>query len=154
MLYNDTTNPGNLGMQFIPSWYEAQVNDLRIQIVLPPNVTASEVKTTQSLLEQHSKRRRQPNSLLGKTEPYTKRAVPHRHIVPSRIPSRLRAATTTHRRHVWNLRLHRHRRRSRHTRNNSRSFRCSKKTLHHPTTQHGNPRHKTRINRSRSLLPA
>jgi hypothetical protein len=48
MLYNDTTNPGNLGMQFIPSWYEAQVNDLRIQIVLPPNVTASEVKTTQT----------------------------------------------------------------------------------------------------------
>src|SRR4030043_492024 len=48
MLYNDTTNPGNIGMQFIPSWYEAPVNDLRIQIVLPPNVTASEVKTTQT----------------------------------------------------------------------------------------------------------
>jgi hypothetical protein len=47
MLYNDTTNPGNIGMQFTPSWYEAPVNDLRIQIVLPPNVTKNEVKTTQ-----------------------------------------------------------------------------------------------------------
>jgi hypothetical protein len=48
MLYNDTMNPGNLGMQFTPSWYEASVNDLRIQIVLPPNVTANQVKTTQT----------------------------------------------------------------------------------------------------------
>jgi len=49
MLYNDTMNPGNLGMQFIPTWWEqAVVNDLRIQIVLPSNVTASEVKTTQA----------------------------------------------------------------------------------------------------------
>jgi hypothetical protein len=49
MLYNDTMNPGNLGMQFIPTWWEqAVVNDLRIQIILPPNVTASEVKTTQA----------------------------------------------------------------------------------------------------------
>jgi hypothetical protein len=48
MLYNDTMNPGNLGMQFTPTWYEAAVNDLRIQIVLPPNVTKNEVKTTQT----------------------------------------------------------------------------------------------------------
>ncbi len=49
MLYNDTMNPGNLGMQFIPTWWEeAVVNDLRIQIILPPNVTTSEVKTTQT----------------------------------------------------------------------------------------------------------
>jgi hypothetical protein len=49
LLYNDTMNPGNLGMQFIPTWWEqAVVNDLRIQIILPPNVTASEVKTTQT----------------------------------------------------------------------------------------------------------
>jgi len=49
MLYNDTMNQGNLGMQFIPTWWEeAVVNDLRIQIVLPPNVTVSEVKTTQT----------------------------------------------------------------------------------------------------------
>jgi hypothetical protein len=49
MLYNDTMNPGNLGMQFIPTWWEQTVvNDLRIQTILPPNVTASEVKTTQA----------------------------------------------------------------------------------------------------------
>ncbi len=48
MLYNDTMNPGNIGMQFTPSWYAAPVNDLRIEIVLPPNVTASQVKTTQT----------------------------------------------------------------------------------------------------------
>jgi hypothetical protein len=49
MLYNDTTNQGNLGMQFIPTWWEqATVSDLRIQIVLPPNVTVNEVKTTQT----------------------------------------------------------------------------------------------------------
>jgi hypothetical protein len=49
MLYNDTMNQGNLGMQFIPTWWEeAAVNDLRIQIVLPPNVTTNEVKTPQT----------------------------------------------------------------------------------------------------------
>jgi hypothetical protein len=48
MLYNDTMNPGNIGMQFTPSWYEAPISDLRIQIVLPPNVTKNEVKTTQT----------------------------------------------------------------------------------------------------------
>ena len=47
MLYNDTMNLGNLGMQFTPSWYEAPVSDLRVQIVLPPGVTINEVKTTQ-----------------------------------------------------------------------------------------------------------
>ncbi len=48
MIYNDTTNPGNVGMQFTPSWYDATVKDLRIEIVLPPNVTKNEVKTTQT----------------------------------------------------------------------------------------------------------
>ena len=48
MLFNDTQNQGNLGMQFTPTWWEeAVVNDLRIQVILPPNVTATEVKTTQ-----------------------------------------------------------------------------------------------------------
>jgi hypothetical protein len=48
MIYNDTMNPGNYGMQFTPTWYYGEVNDLRIQIVLPPNVTISEVVTTQA----------------------------------------------------------------------------------------------------------
>ncbi len=48
MLYNDTMNPGNIGMQFTPSWYDANINDLRIEIVLPPNVTKNDVKTTKT----------------------------------------------------------------------------------------------------------
>jgi hypothetical protein len=49
MIFNDTTNPGNLGMQFAPQWMiDAVISDVRIQIVLPPNVTVSEVKTTQT----------------------------------------------------------------------------------------------------------
>ncbi len=45
----DTMNQGNLGMQFTPEWQEVPINDVRIQIVLPPNVTQSEVKTTERL---------------------------------------------------------------------------------------------------------
>ncbi len=47
MIYNDSKmNPGNVGMQFTPMWWpEASVSDLRILVVLPPNVTISEVKT-------------------------------------------------------------------------------------------------------------
>ena len=45
MIYNDTTNPGNFGMQFAPEWMSVPINDVRIQIVLPPNVTINDVKT-------------------------------------------------------------------------------------------------------------
>jgi hypothetical protein len=52
MIYEDTTNPGNatnpgnVGMKFIPMWWpQASVNDLRVLIVLPPNVTANQVRT-------------------------------------------------------------------------------------------------------------
>ena len=48
MISNDTTNPGNFGMQFIPEWTDVPINDVRVQIVLPPNVAVSDVKTTQS----------------------------------------------------------------------------------------------------------
>jgi hypothetical protein len=48
MIFNDTTNPGNYGMEFAPEWMQVPINDVRIQIVLPPNVTVSEVKTTQT----------------------------------------------------------------------------------------------------------
>jgi hypothetical protein len=48
IVFNDTTNPGNLGMQFAPQWMtDAVVSDVRIQIILPPNVTVDNVKTTQ-----------------------------------------------------------------------------------------------------------
>ena len=50
MIYNDTTNPGNVGMQFAPAWdTSVTIYDVRIMIVLPPNVTHDMVKTTQIL---------------------------------------------------------------------------------------------------------
>jgi hypothetical protein len=45
MIYNDTTNPGNLGMQFIPEWMQVPIQDVRVQIVLPPGATVNDVKT-------------------------------------------------------------------------------------------------------------
>ncbi len=47
MISNDTTNPGNYGMQFIPQWLDSQsINDVRVQIVLPQGVQVGDVKTT------------------------------------------------------------------------------------------------------------
>ena len=48
MISNDTQNPGNLGMQFIPQWTDIPISDVRLQIVLPPDVAVSDVKTTQN----------------------------------------------------------------------------------------------------------
>jgi hypothetical protein len=49
MISNDTTNPGNYGMQFIPQWIEnVSVNDVRIQIILPQGVNVDDVKTTEN----------------------------------------------------------------------------------------------------------
>jgi hypothetical protein len=46
MIYNDTQNPDNYGMQFAPQWMqEVSVNDVRVLIVLPPKVAINEVKT-------------------------------------------------------------------------------------------------------------
>ncbi|MCW3982407.1 MAG: DUF2207 domain-containing protein [Candidatus Bathyarchaeota archaeon] len=48
MIYNDTTNPGNYGMQFLPQWIsDTPISDVRIQIVLPPGVSTADVKTTE-----------------------------------------------------------------------------------------------------------
>jgi len=47
MIYEDTQNPDNVGMQFIPTWWEeANVLNLRVLIVLPSGVTTGEVKTS------------------------------------------------------------------------------------------------------------
>ncbi|MFQ5836735.1 MAG: hypothetical protein ACE5HG_02665, partial [Candidatus Bathyarchaeia archaeon] len=47
MIYEDTQNPGNVGMQFTPTWWqEGSVLDLRVLIVLPSEVTEGEVKTS------------------------------------------------------------------------------------------------------------
>ena len=55
MIYEDTTNPGNVGMRFTPTWWvststatASTVDDLRISIALPPGVNASIVKTLES----------------------------------------------------------------------------------------------------------
>jgi hypothetical protein len=46
MIYNDTQNQGNYGVQFAPQWMqEVPVHDVRVQIVLPPDIALSEVKT-------------------------------------------------------------------------------------------------------------
>jgi hypothetical protein len=46
MIWEDTQNPGNVGMQFIPTWYNATIRDLRVLIVLPSGVTEDMVKTS------------------------------------------------------------------------------------------------------------
>ena len=47
MIWEDTDNPGNVGMQFTPTWWdEASVLDLRVLIVLPQGVTEDMVKTS------------------------------------------------------------------------------------------------------------
>ena len=47
MISNDTQNPGNYGMQFIPQWDTlVSISDVRVQIVLPPDTTVGDVKTT------------------------------------------------------------------------------------------------------------
>ena len=49
MISNDTQNPGNYGMQFIPQWIsDVSISDVRVQIVLPPGVTTGDVKTTEN----------------------------------------------------------------------------------------------------------
>ena len=47
MIWEDTQNPGNVGIQFTPTWWdEASVLDLRVLIVLPSGVTQDMVKTS------------------------------------------------------------------------------------------------------------
>ncbi|MGD6806308.1 MAG: hypothetical protein ACQCN4_05055, partial [Candidatus Bathyarchaeia archaeon] len=49
MIYDDTMNLGNFGMQFIPQWIsDTPIHDVRVQIVMPPDVTVQDVKTTQN----------------------------------------------------------------------------------------------------------
>ena len=48
MIYEDATNPGNVGISFIPCWWPVKISDLRLLVVLPPGVNASMVKTSQA----------------------------------------------------------------------------------------------------------
>ena len=68
MIYNDTTNPGNYGMQFIPQWIsDTAINDVRVQIVLPSGVQVSDVKTTENFYNGTSTVDGRVGGLLGKT---------------------------------------------------------------------------------------
>jgi len=44
MLWEDEQNLGNVGMLFIPTWWPYQVEDLRIAVVLPGNVSETEIR--------------------------------------------------------------------------------------------------------------
>ncbi|MCW4002374.1 MAG: DUF2207 domain-containing protein [Candidatus Bathyarchaeota archaeon] len=45
MIANDTTNQGNYRLIFPPQWDKnTQIHDVRVQIVLPPSVTANDIK--------------------------------------------------------------------------------------------------------------
>jgi len=47
MVWQDEDNPGNVGMQFIPCWWDyASVHELQVRIVLPLGVTNQTVVTT------------------------------------------------------------------------------------------------------------
>jgi hypothetical protein len=46
MIFEDETNPGYVGMQFTPTWWQqASVTDLRVLIVLPPGVPSDSIRT-------------------------------------------------------------------------------------------------------------
>ncbi len=48
MIYQDEQNPGNVGMQFIPTWWdEASIIDLRLAIVCPTGVQEEMVATSE-----------------------------------------------------------------------------------------------------------
>jgi hypothetical protein len=50
MVWEDTQNEGNVGIQFTPTWWkQASVYDLRILVVLPTGVNSDTVKTTEVL---------------------------------------------------------------------------------------------------------
>jgi hypothetical protein len=46
MIWEDEGNPGNVGMQFTPCWWDARVDELRIAVVLPQGVTTENVRCT------------------------------------------------------------------------------------------------------------
>jgi hypothetical protein len=46
MIWKDEQNPGNVGMQFIPCTWNAEVKDLRVIVLLPQGVDKSEVRNT------------------------------------------------------------------------------------------------------------
>jgi hypothetical protein len=46
VIWKDETNPGNVGLQFTPTWWSAGVNDLRVLVVLPAAIVQDQVRVT------------------------------------------------------------------------------------------------------------
>lgn len=44
MIWQDEDNPGNVGMQFTPTWWSVKVEELRVLVVLPQGVTKENVR--------------------------------------------------------------------------------------------------------------
>ncbi len=46
MIWEDEENPGNVGMQFTPVWWNTKVSDLRVLVLLPLGVQQNDVKVS------------------------------------------------------------------------------------------------------------
>ena len=46
MIWEDEDNPENVGMEFKPCWWDANVEELRVLVVLPQDVTKENIKCT------------------------------------------------------------------------------------------------------------
>jgi hypothetical protein len=46
MIWKDETNPGNVGLQFIPTSWSVPISDLRVLVVLPAGVSQDQIRVT------------------------------------------------------------------------------------------------------------
>src|SRR3990170_612311 len=46
MIWKDETNPGNVGLQFIPTSWSVGISDLRVLVALPAGVSKDQIKVT------------------------------------------------------------------------------------------------------------
>jgi len=46
MIWKDETNPGNVGLQFVPTSWNVGISDLRVLVVLPTGVSKEQIKVT------------------------------------------------------------------------------------------------------------
>jgi len=46
MIWEDETNPGNVGMQFTPSYWPVRIEDLRLAVVVPAGVQKEEIRNS------------------------------------------------------------------------------------------------------------
>ena len=68
MISNDTQNPGNFGMQFIPQWIsDVPISDVRVQIVLAARCNCQRCENNRELLQWHLNGEWAVGGLLGKT---------------------------------------------------------------------------------------